>query len=433
MNTINEKIRETLINAPSGVHTVFHALKKINNIETDERAIVYSVEKKLPLSAIPTDEIIPKNIILDEITYKTDVVEISTPKALQCNALNSNVVQFLRTYHRPLSGGLEIANLASIPFLNNGYIDLGTLGILAIDNTDNTLVGVTNNHVAIVDAFDTSERSPTGSITNTFEPFVIVNNGISYNITSSIAQWGSINNKNTNLFLDGIGRPKRYTPFSTTNVNTIDAALIALNNGVADITSACQAELANTYAMTFATTSEIEDILNSNFGTYPIYSVGRTTGPKGQTCPLEIYAYGSSYVAYNKQGVSVSIILSDLLFYRFIDQSNLPIYSGDSGSAVIANFNGVNKIIGLAFAGDTNNDPNNPTSTHGILCRIDNIVSALNISAWDGTAFNFTSNTQNSISHIVRPITDNRLTITYNGKTYYQSGLIKTTEQDTNA
>jgi hypothetical protein len=432
MNDLQEKIKNTLINAPSGVHSVYYAPKTKNGIETDEYSIVYLVEQKLPLSAISQDQLIPKNLSFDNNTFKTDVIEVPTFKTVQCNPLNASNVRFLQTYNRPLSGGLEIANLGKLQFFNT--IDLGTLGLIAVDNTDNTLVGLTNLHVAILDGFNTAERNPNGQIFNTYSPF----NFNQYTITSTTAQYGSFDSKGTFIFNDVIGRPKRYVPLTTDiNGDNLDAALVALNVGTTDASSACQALLANTYAIPFATTAEIDNILSSPIGTYPIYSVGRTTGPKGANCPMEIFAYGASNVPFNRQGTQsapneVVVRFYNMMYYRFKDQSNLPIYGGDSGSAVVVNYNGQNKIIGLAFAGDTSNPNNVPTSTRGLMARIDVIAQKLNISAWDGSPKNFTSNTQQSISYIVRPPNDTRTSISYNGKTYYQAGLIRTSDSDAN-
>ena len=66
------------------------------------------------------------------------------------------------------------------------------------------------------------------------------------------------------------------------------------------------------------------------------------------------------------------------------------------------------------------------------MCRIDRIASILNISAWDGTTKAYTDPSQDAISTIVRPANDTRQSITYNGKTYYQAGLIETDQPITN-
>jgi hypothetical protein len=436
MNDLQENIRQTLLNAPSGVHSVIYGIKKKNGIKTEKFSLIHLVEQKLPLSALPVDQVIPNNIILDDIKYKTDVVQVAKFQTNQCYNLNDPTITYLNTKHRPLSGGLVISDLAqwteTSANLFHNYV--GTLGFIAVDNTDNTLVGVTNNHVAIKDAFDTSERNISGEIFNIYSPLVFQSsfpNGFNATLDQSILQY--TRGQPVDFTIDSIGRPKRYDTLSTTTTNYLDAALITINQGTVNSSSASQAELANTYAMPFATTNEINTILNSIIGSIPIYSVGRTTGPKGVNCPLEITGVGSVSVAYNKQGNEQIVILSDVITYNFIDNSNLPIYHGDSGSAVIGNFNGTNKILGLAFAGDTNDETELiPTSTHGVLCRIDHIANILNISAWDGSNKAYTSSSQNNISTIVRPTNDTRQSITYNGKTYYQAGLVKTREQNTN-
>jgi hypothetical protein len=95
-----------------------------------------------------------------------------------------------------------------------------------------------------------------------------------------------------------------------------------------------------------------------------------------------------------------------------------PCASGDSGSALIANFDGVWKIIGLVFAGN---------SVEGIACRIDRVADSMKIKAWLGTENPLLSTGTPDI--IVTKTTDasaGSVIKTYNGKTYFQCGLTKT-------
>jgi hypothetical protein len=429
MDSLQEHIRQIFLESPEGVHSIFYANKIKNGIKTNEPSLVYFVEKKLPLNLIPKDQIIPNTITIADNTYKTDVVQSVKFSTNQCNELTATNVTYLQSKHRPLSGGLEISDLSTwVETAPYSFIfNIGTLGLIAVDNTDNTLVGLTNNHVVIKDAFNAAERNPTGVVDNIYEPIVFTSpfpNGFNGTFNPTILQGY------TSFINDGIGRPKRYASISTDplSANYLDAALITINSGVVDyISSSSQALMPNSYAMPFASSSEIASLSS---GSIPVYSVGRTTGPKGTTCPLNVFGFGSTTISFNKQGVDTPIILSDVMGYEFTDQSNLPIFSGDSGSALFANFGGTNKIVALAFAGDTSDNP--PTSTIGIASKIDNIASILNISAWDGSSKNHTSNTQGVISTIVRPTTDTRPSVSYNGKTYYQAGLILTTQEITN-
>ena len=315
-DALQENIRQTLLNAPSGVHSILYGIKEKNGIKTDTFSLIHLVEQKLPLSALPVDQIIPNSITFDDVKYKTDVVQIGKFNPCQCHNLNDATITYLNTRHRPLSGGLMISDLSEWTEIwpNRFNIWLGTFGFIAVDNEDNTLVGVSNNHVVIKDAFDSSERNTSGEIHNIYSPLVFKSaftTGYTATINQSILQWkytSSDDFQNANFASDSIGRPKRYAPFSTTNPNYLDAALITINEGTVDSTSTSQAELPNTKGMPFATKAEIDKILTSVVGSIPIYSVGRTTGPKGTYCPMEIYGGGASYSVYHKQGGEQQIL-----------------------------------------------------------------------------------------------------------------------------
>lgn len=420
------------MNSVSGVHGIMYGPKIKNGQMTNEQSIVYLVEKKLPLNQIPANEIIPSKINIQNNEYSTDVVQSPKFELVQCYNFDDPKVQYLQSYNRPLQGGMSISNLDSWTQLSPSRFSysVGTLGFLAIDNYDDTLVGVTNNHVIIKDAFLNSEKNSLGISNSIIDPIVFSSSqgGLNATFNPTVLQFDELGNKPVNFVTDSIGFAKRYVPISENGYNSVDGALISINQGNTDFSSAQQAELYNSYAMPFATTNEILSLQPDNI---QLYSVGRTTGPKGPDCPLVAYNIGSFIVSYNRQGVKVPIIMSDIIAYHFIDLSELPIFSGDSGSALIGNFSGTYKIVGLAFAGNTSTDAyNNPHSTFGLACRIDNVAQQLNISSWDGSPIAFTQS--NQLSKIYRPYNDNRITIEYNGKTYYQAGTVKTNQDITN-
>ena len=90
-----------------------------------------------------------------------------------------------------------------------------------------------------------------------------------------------------------------------------------------------------------------------------------------------------------------------------------PIWHGDSGSALIADFSGTKKIIGLCFSG---------SDKVGLACRIDRISSLINISAWNGEPVNYSSETE--IDEITVDGLSDYEYITVSGKTYWQAGLV---------
>jgi hypothetical protein len=422
MNPLQEEIIKLV--KTTDAHTVYYGKKTVNGVETEENALVHVVLEKLPKDQVHSSKLIPKTYTIDGIEHKTDVIQKNPHRLIQCySSLTDPAIIYLQTRQRPLSGGLEIANMVSF---DGQFITTGTLGFIAVDNIDNNLVGVTNNHVIVLDAFLSSEKDPNSTLGSIIDTPTVPYFGT---INPAIIQFGSANGS-INLGRDTIGAPKRYIPIGQNITNTVDVALIGLNSGNVDSSSDSQAELANTYAMPFASTAELDSMIINNI---PIYYVGKRTGPKGPSCQLQVFGHGSTYVSYNKQTIPTQIVMSDVFFVRYPDGSNLPAYSGDSGSAVIGNFNGTYKIVGLLFAADTNTDQTNPTSTEFSFCRIDNIASQLNISAWDGNNLNFGSTTPQNASVIYRPLTDNRPSITYNGKTYWQVGTKLTDLPFTNA
>ena len=98
-----------------------------------------------------------------------------------------------------------------------------------------------------------------------------------------------------------------------------------------------------------------------------------------------------------------------------------PINSGDSGSALLADFNGTLKIIGLCFAGSTSGSPDG-YFTVARACRIDRVAQQLNISAFTGQTVNY-SNTSNVKVHY-EPGFSSLSAVTVNGNKYYQLGTV---------
>jgi hypothetical protein len=196
--------------------------------------------------------------------------------------------------------------------------------------------------------------------------------------------------------------------------NYIDCGIFSISSGVtSNSESFKQIGLSYTLPMEFATTVELDSLLTTN---PPIYSSGAKTGPKGTApCGLQITALGSVVpVGFYSQNVKKTAWFQDLIqFKRTNPDCTYPINFGDSGSAVIADFSGTSKILGLAsaLAG---------TST-GYFCRIDRITSIMNISAWDGTPKNFIDD--NSLTY--RTVVGGSLssTLDCSGTTYYQMGL----------
>jgi hypothetical protein len=416
---INKKIEELYKSTPDYVGVGF-GFKFINRERTEENVIVFSVEKKRPIEEIPEDELLPKEIEIDGVTYKTDVVEVGKIELMTCNTTTLNncyswstpftydgtiygndIPPGNRGFIRPLKGGISTTS-------QNQPGSMGTLGFIAVDNAKNALVGVTNNHVVVGNAFYTALRtnSPVNEYQdNVYQPSPWEPNspGIAYTI----------------------GEVVRYVPIQTCTFNQVDGALITMDPSfVTNAESFKQYGITYNTPMPFATTAEIDGMIipGSPYYNPPIYSSGRTSGVKsGSLCGLTISAINEiipiNGYNLNDQPPKTPVTFNRTIKYARTDgQCPFPIVPGDSGSALIASFNGVFKIIGLAFAGGT---------YFAYANRIDDVASQLNISAWDGTTKNYFNT--GSRQFRTTPGGSANKTINCNDNIYWQVGTISNT------
>ncbi len=404
----NKKIEELYESTPDYVGVGF-GFKITNKEYTEEHAVIFTVEKKRPIEEIPEGELLPKEIEIDGVTYKTDVIEIGKVETLACstNTLNdcynwsppfsydnviygNNVPPENRGFIRPLKGGISITS-------QNQLGKVGTLGFIAVDNDKNALVGVTNNHVVIGNAFYTALRN--ASPVNEYQ--------------DSYYQPGESGFQGNPTYI--IGEVVRYVPIHADAYNQVDGALVTIApSSVSNAESFKQYGISYNVSMPFATTAEIDALLTTN---PTLYSSGRTSGVKsGSLCSLTTFSLNQILPinGYNLDGNTVPVTFSKIIgFTRTNVECPFPIAAGDSGSALIANFNGIYKIIGLVFAGST---------YYGFANRIDNVAAQLNISAWDGTTQNYFNT--GSRQFRTTPGGSYDKTINCNGNIYWQVGTI---------
>jgi hypothetical protein len=408
---IKNKLNELYQNTPDYVG-VAYGHKTIKGVETSDISIVFTVPKKRPLNEIPFDEHLPEFIEIDGTIYRTDVIEIGkvvpmvdypicdnpliAPNCYTWTPLGS-VNPPNRNTLRPLVGGISLTADRLIG-------KVGTLGLIVVDSLSQKLVGLTNNHVVVQDASYTSYRNLNSSIVNEYK--------------SSAYQSGEV----TPSVSTRIGEVVRYVPLkSQPELNTVDGALVSLcANTVSNTTSFTQLGINYNQPMPFATTAEIDSLLVTP---RTILSSGRTSGVKSGDCGLKIKLLGASQSvgSYPLQGSGRTVSFNSLIvFTRLSEGCNFPIYGGDSGSVLIADFNGVYKIIGLNFAGSSQ-VPGSTTDIgqFGFACRIDNVAFELGIEAWDGTP----KNTVSTIEKVITPNGSSNKTIIVDGKTYWQVGL----------
>ena len=413
---IKNKLNELYQNTPDYVG-VAYGRKTVQGVETSEKSIIFTVPKKKPLNEIPLNELLPEFVEINGVTYRTDVLEIEKVVTMEgeyvvCDnpPINFNCYSWTplgtinpanRNTIRPLVGGISLTS-------QNLLGTVGTLGLIVVDTASQKLVGLTNNHVVVKDASYTSERNLLGAIANEY-------GDIAYQNGETLVPPPS----NT------IGEVVRYVPLrSNPQINTVDGALISINNSSLNLNineSFKQLGINYNQQMPFATTAEINSLIVTE---RPILSSGRTSGVKSGDCGLKIKALGAIQTVWGyplQNGNVRPILYNDLIvFTRLSEGCNYPIFHGDSGSVLIADFNGVYKIIGLNFAG-SGQAPNSTTDIgqYGYACRIDNVAFELGIEAWNGESIN----TVSSIGKILTAGGSPNKTMIVDGKTYWQVGL----------
>lgn len=404
MNNIEsiEKITQKFLKeTPDYVHSVGYGFKEIGGNLTDQLSIIFSLTGKKPLADLSPNEILPSTITLDDgQILTTDVIEVPQVKAHPaCYADSASIepVSLHRSSRTTYIGGIRI----SIDNPANPGLSAftGTMGLICKDLTDNTLVALTNAHVA---AFTPRTAS--------LEP-------------------SSFNNRQTKIYQslpwsnNSSMRLKRYIPFSEFN-NTIDAAVISLtSSSMINVLSSFKQLNLNYGNVEFATTEEINNlVINKN----PIFKAGMRTGPVGwpgsapwgsQTCSLTATQVG---VSVSVNFGNYTIPFNSCVLYR--GTNTVASDEGDSGSAVCALINPESqtlsawKVVGLNFAGTGATD-NNPAYA----CRIDNICSTLQLTAWDGQTTALTKLGNERVKYIEGK--SNLPYVDEGNKRYWQTGL----------
>lgn len=122
-----EQNEELLLALPNviGVGTGFR--QRAGEI-TDEVVVQVFVNRKTPETVVPQGGVVPREVSGLERSVTTDVIELPIVESQQD-----------ATRYRPVQGGCSIGP--------EGSVSAGTLGGWACDNTDNTIVLLTNNHV----------------------------------------------------------------------------------------------------------------------------------------------------------------------------------------------------------------------------------------------------------------------------------------------
>jgi len=412
LSEIKPKITELFENSIN-VISVGYGYKTKNGQKTNQKSIIYRVEKKKPISDLSEEEKIPSEVEIGGEIFVTDVVESYRFKSHACDTQTeqqciSRVTPYSNMWNdtlipnrlsqRPLKGGCSMTRTT---IKGSG---VGTFGFIAVDSETQSLVGVTNNHVAARIGFITSDFPSDGDVY--------------YNtLVEEVYQTGepeAIITEN-----EKIGRVRNAYPLRISQFNLIDAATIVLDEDVIDNSvSFNQVGIPFNNAFPFATSEEIDNLLLDD--STVLAASGRSTGVKySGECPIQIDEIGVNLFVddygWFKNGFTVQDLpFSDCIIYKRSNPDCLyPSYGGDSGSGVLGYINGEWKLIGLNFAGGGN---------IGAMCRIDHVAELLGLESWDGSPKNFLDK-DNPEYYYSENFSDEEFII-INGKKYWQVGLI---------
>jgi phosphatidylethanolamine-binding protein (PEBP) family uncharacterized protein len=465
---INKIIKHWYENTPEGI-SVGYGFKQTNGEYNGDVCIQFLVEEKKPLSELSEDELLPSEIKINEdLTIKTDVIEVGKIFTMQCNTSTPiSVVNpcepFISTPPTNRSAFATLKGGISITSIRKGN-SVGTLGMIVQDVNTNALVGLTNNHVVVSNGIKAQYQNLNPALGNNFP----VTNEINPDNTS--CQPGEFGFQSNLSF----GQVIRYVPLipmqtvypngfisptpTIPGYNQVDGALVSIDCNKIDFNTSWQIsgfETLMTTPLPFATTTEIDNLLIIN---PRLYSSGRTTGPKGiggVGCQLRTLGVNVStpvgtytwHLAPGNQQYSTYADYNRLIsFYKPSGNPAQPHClwpdaGGDSGSVLIADFGSATgstplfKVVGLVFAG---NSPypsntgsgsvytaNNPyTSWVGFACRIDEVAAQLGIKAWTGGTAPMVN--PQSISLITLPGLNSTTATTCLNEYYYQIGTTMT-------
>jgi len=360
-SAIKQKVQDLYDLTPPYVGVGF-GTKYIQGIDTGDPCFFFMVPWKRSLSDLDVQDLLPSEIEVEGRIYPTDVVETKGPVRFMCGNttyLNcyswTSIPPLNQNRIRPIVGGIQMNTF-------NNRTSVGTLGFLALDVETQAIVGVTNNHVAVQNAFFASVRT---------QPIQLFQNETDDNAYQN--RWWS----DPNLALQNdIGDVVRYVPMFKNTANQVDGALISINQSDFDPNISWQQFGLSgvTAPLPFATTAEIDSLT----GNSDVISSGRTTGAKQGVCSLTIISpVVSTTVGYfYDQNVGFAVPFNNLIAFQRNDPTcGFPINSGDSGSCLIAFVGGQYKIVGLNFAG---------SQAVGYANRIDEVAAQLSIQAWMG-------------------------------------------------
>jgi hypothetical protein len=350
LKTTQAKYEKRLFALPN-VTKIGIGLKKVQGEKTKELAIIVSVTKKLPLSLLKTEEIIPTK--LDSI--QTDVIEVGIIQTLPPSFEADHKHRI-----RPAKPGFSIGNQ---------QITAGTFGAVVYKDFEPYILS--NAHVLVSDPVDKNigiepilqpgpydgGRFPEDHL-GYLEKYIPVETWIDI----STCRVSNRITKSLNYGANKFNRQSRFHVFALNeNKNTVDAA-IAKPLDPADLDPSIDQ---------IGEPSGIFSIYERDLLGAPVIKSGRTTGvTKGNISQINVTAniiYGGDWYGLPSR---MAYFMDQLVI-----ESEAPFsQGGDSGSVIVLDGTGDVPLVGLLFAG-------NQEGTYTIANRIDLVLPQLGVHA----------------------------------------------------
>jgi len=437
----------------NNIVSIGYGFKSYNGLISNQYSLIFTTNSKLSFPDIPLSDVIPPTITYSTVTFITDVVYVTTSGTFTPNvpdnettstittttsSNNNSTISFNPNLNNPPSlaystvsclGDTDISFQTTLwPVLKGGsafaayYEDTATctgiirattrcgstIGIVCVDNIDGTIVGLTSSSNLYINQTYTGNRDPNGLVQNAYN-----------NIVKGGRSWSKF------------GRVKRYHPDNLNNSSqNIGLGLVTVDSIYFDPSSSWeQIELSDgmTY-YDFATTLELDNYLQPGL---QVYSVGAGTWAKGED-DNKLFVISTNisilgYPHYNQTAYSQASY--DDCFSIIKSASTVPsgficdqaFNTDDLGSSVVAEINGVRKIIGVILVLSDPQFGVCQVDGQGIAVRIDKVSNLLNISPYLGQGVNFSDSNNPIIECEVGMSFDSCKVI--NNETYCQIGM----------
>lgn len=380
----------------------------LGSINSSYNLIIYDEQNDIYLSDYSVISLIGSSDNNKSYDYRVELLNgegLFTTENTYCILFyNKSIVNENRSFHRPIMGGLSISAAGKKCYL-------GTLGIVCIDKKTQALVGISTCLVLNVHHYIATDRLNNDPPINDYN----LNDGGSL-VPNTVYQPGELL---APLPVRRIGEVLRYVPLyksGGTMTNKVYVGLLSLDYScVTYEESYKQFGLGYDSIIPFATTEELDNILATN----PVlYTSGRDGVMKGGGCARYVISpYASLPVIDNP--FNRTILFEEVITFSSPEIWPGPCGSGvSSGAALIADFGGTYKIIGIifAFGGQLT-----------VACRIDNIVKELDIEEWDGSVKPFVDLDTKKIITVDGLSPD--ITLDCNNETYWQVGTTSTSQE----